>query len=118
MERTITTKFFYFSQNNSGGYFIQNDTVRAHLIIEAQNAKEAADKGEEIAENYSEYCSCCGQRWSFDWVDDEDGTETPTINGKPAKEYIESDKHPVSFGKSAVIYYCDGTKEFIESPRN
>lgn len=106
MERTINTKFFTFSQNNSGGYFIINDDVASYLIIEAQNAQEAIDKMEDITLNYSEYCPCCGERWST-WIDDDDGTEEPMIYDCKVKE-----KSPNRiFSSSTIIYYYDGTKE-------
>lgn len=108
MERTINTKFFTFSQNNSGGYFIINDDVAAYLIIEAQNADEAKNKMYNITEGYSEYCNCCGQRWP-DWIDDEDGTEQPMVYSTIIKE-----KSPDTiFSSSTIIYYYDGTKEML-----
>lgn len=106
MERTINTKFFTFSQNNSGGYFIINDDVASYLIIEAQTADEAVNKMNDITADYSEYCSCCGKRWS-DWMYDDDGTDEPMVYDTKVKE-----KSPGRiFGGSTIIYYYDGTKE-------
>lgn len=95
--------FFTFRQNNSGGYFIVNDNVAVNLIIEAVNAEDAVDKMSEITENYSEYCDCCGERWSSWWVNDEDGTDKPMIWGEEVNK--ESG--------SVVIYYVDGRKEKV-----
>lgn len=106
MKRIINTKFFTFSQNNSGGYFIINDDVASYLIIEAQNAQEAIDKMLDITRDYSEYCSCCGERWC-DWMDDSDGTAEPMVYGKNVKK--ESPDR--LFSSSTIIYYYDGTKE-------
>ena len=106
MERVINTKFFTFGQNNSGGYYIVNDDVAAFLIIEAQNANEAISKMEDITEDYSQFCSCCGQRWSS-WMDDSDGTEEPMVY--EAKIKVEKLKGWMS--TSTIIYYYDGTKE-------
>ena len=63
MKRQIETKYYTFNQNNSGGYFIINDYVAECLIIEAQNVDEAISKMQDITEDYSEYCDCCGERW-------------------------------------------------------
>lgn len=104
MERTVNTKFFTFYQNNSGGYFIVNDDVAAHLVIEAQNAQEAINKMCKITENYSWYCSCCGERWA-DWVND--GTEEPIVYGIKVKKQRPDDVT----NSSTIIYYYDGTKE-------
>lgn len=106
MERVVNTKFFTFNQNNSGGYFIINDDVACYLIIEAKNAEEATDKMYDITENYSEYCTCCGKRWSS-WIDDEDGKDEPMVWDIKIKE-----KSPDrTFGGSTIIYYYDGSKE-------
>jgi hypothetical protein len=107
MERTINTKFYTFNQNNSGGYFIENDVVAHYLIVEASNAKEAVEKMQDITTNYSEYCSCCGERWSS-WLDDEDGTEEPMVFDTKIKEQEPENKW---FGNSTIIYYYDGTIE-------
>ncbi|MGG1662479.1 DUF7296 family protein [Brevibacillus sp. NRS-1366] len=81
MQRVINTAFFHIRQNNSGGYFIENDDVAINLIIEAVNAKEAERKMYEITADYSQYCSCYGERWSC-WIDDDDGTDEPTVYGE------------------------------------
>lgn len=106
MERNIQTKFFTFNQNNSGGYLIENDDVAKHLIIEAQNAENAIGKMYDITSDYSEYCPCCGKRWS-EWIDDDDGTEEPMVYDIEIKE----SPYQSSFGSSTIIYYYDGTKE-------
>jgi hypothetical protein len=107
MKRVIDTNFFRFSQNNSGGYFIENEDVAIHLIIEALSAREAKSKMEDITASYSQYCSCCGERWSS-WIDDDDGTEEPQIYGEPITTY-----RPSYRDETCVIYYSDGRKENI-----
>ena len=34
-------KFYTISQNNSGGYFIQNNHVEQLICVEAENARDA-----------------------------------------------------------------------------
>lgn len=99
---TVQTKFFHFRQNNSGGYFIENDDVAQNLIVEAVNAKDAELKMLDITASHSKYCSCCGKRWSS-WIDDEDGTNEPTVFGEKLDE---------SCG-STIIYFFDGKREKI-----
>lgn len=107
MKRCIETKFFTFPQNNSGGYYIINDDVSEYLIIEAQNASEAIHKMEYITEDYSQYCPCCGTRWSYWMVEDSNGDEEPMIydrNIRDAEENIRGNKPRV------IVHYYDGTK--------
>ncbi|MNB81421.1 hypothetical protein D3C75_282030 [compost metagenome] len=102
MERTIQTNYFHFRQNNSGGYFIVNDDVAINLIVEAMNANDAEQRMYDITADYSQYCSCCGERWSS-WIDDEDGTTEPTIYGRKLDERSES----------IIIHHIDGRKEKV-----
>lgn len=76
-------KFFEFRQNNSGGFFDENDDVAAHVIIEAETEKEAIEKFKPLIENQSYSCPCCGDRW-----------------------YISPDE--VIFGERQVNVYTDG----------
>ncbi len=73
------TKFFLYSQNNSGGFFDQLDNGSHDLIVEANTANEAND----IATEYGIYfngcdsgadCDCCGDRWYAQ--DDSDAYDT------------------------------------------
>lgn len=105
MKREIETKFYTFSQNNSGGYFIENDDVATYLIIEAQSEEEAVSKMQNITAEYSDFCICCGERWSDYAIDS--GTEKPLVFGKDVKK-----DNPVrSDSSSTIIHYYDGTKE-------
>lgn len=106
-KREVETKFFTVSQNNSGGYFIENEDVGHYVIIEAENAKQAEEKLAEITEEYLEYCECCGERW-FTWWDDEDGKGEPMIYTETVAEYRDM------CGGNAIVYYYDGTKRKFE----
>lgn len=81
------TKFYTFSQNNSGGQFDEN--LSQYVIIEASSAKEANRKAREIGvyfngidEGYD--CECCGDRWVE--VCEEDATEKPSVYGEHIKD--------------------------------
>jgi hypothetical protein len=85
------SKFFTFNQNNTRGIYDITGWLAHHVIVEADNVREA----NEIAKGIGIYfegcesgndCSCCGDRWYSQW-DEEDGTEEPEIYGKPAKKF-------------------------------
>ena len=61
--------FYEFSQNNSGGWFEENDKLCARLFIEADSKREAISKAEDLGCYWNGVsqgidCSCCGDRWS------------------------------------------------------
>lgn len=113
MKEEIKTKFFTFNQNNSGGYFVNNDEygVAEYIIIESVSAKLAWKKLVDIGDNVPgmfDYCPCCGERWS-DWIDDSDGKDEPMIFGEP----INNCKKEI-FRDKAFVHYLNGEiKEFI-----
>lgn len=100
--------FYTYDQNNSGGYFIENDDVREYLIIEADSVKEANSKMYNITEDYSNFCECCGLRWDI-LYDDEDGKEEPMIYNTPVNEVEKG-----MFRHSCIVYYKNGDKKIIE----
>lgn len=78
------TKFYTFSQNNSGGYFERDDNLAEDVIIEANDAKHANNLAEEKGIYFDGCysgidCNCCGDRW--DRVDDGEGKDRPLIYG-------------------------------------
>lgn len=99
--------FYTFTQNNSGGYFIQNEDVDAYLIVEGYSEKDIERRAGKIVENYSEYCPCCGERWNisiFHKLDKE-----PMIYGTPVYEY--NSKYT---NEKAIIHYLNGTKGIVD----
>ncbi|MFX1296583.1 MAG: hypothetical protein ACFFD2_17220 [Promethearchaeota archaeon] len=56
----------------------------------------------EITEDYSEYCTCCGERWS-DYV-------LKTFDSIHEVRDIEK----IMFRKGAIVYFLDGTKENMD----
>ncbi|MEC1437371.1 hypothetical protein P9D57_01115 [Bacillus sonorensis] len=98
------TNFFTFIQNNSGGYNIINNVVAKNLIIEAENAKKAIKKMRDITTNeYRNFCACCGERWN-EWIDDEDGTNSPMVYNVNVFEERPSNL----FDQATIIYYLNG----------
>ena len=94
--------WFEFSQNNSGGYYVEDDDVCEVVYIQAHTASEAIEKARRFCNN-SDSCACCGDRWSF-WVDDNDGTVIPMHYGEPLEFY-----KPDYFFKKAKLHKFDGT---------
>lgn len=107
-----TGKFYNFDQNNSGGYFINNDEngVCEEVIIEAESAKKAWEKLNEIGnkvDGFFDFCNCCGERW-YNYLSDDEGTTSPMIYG----ELIENTEKSM-FRNRCYVHYLDGTfKEF------
>lgn len=97
-------KWFHFPQNNSGGYFIEDDEVGEDVYIQAPTAEVAIKKAEELFEYKSDFCDCCGERWYYD-VEDDDGTEIPKKYGEPLEN------HKFWFGKTAMLHHADGKVE-------
>lgn len=103
--------FITFSQNNSGGYFIQNEYVDEYVIIEGNNLEEILNKARDIFKDYRRYCECCGERWDDDWKDEKDLDESPMIYGESAYEF----KDGYSGNSKAIIYRMNGEKEVLET---
>lgn len=94
--------FYNFHQNNSFGYFVENDNVAYNVIVEADNANDANKRAEDIGIYFDGCskgidCQCCGDRWKRCW----DGYEyeVPSIYGESV---CDEDKY--------ILYYKDGTK--------
>ncbi|MGG0308293.1 hypothetical protein ABEY43_07235 [Priestia megaterium] len=106
------TKFYNFSQCNSGGYFEVDDNVCEEVIVEANTYEQANEIAKTIGiyfygSSTGEDCSCCGDRWRE--VDEDDGENEPMIGSTLAREYKRG-----TFRDQCYIYYLNGTKEVIE----
>jgi hypothetical protein len=112
-------KFYEYTQNNSGGSFIENEKLTHRLMIEAETCTEA----DEIAEDMGVYfngcedgddCPCCGDRWySGDLVEvDRDWIKEKGIND--IEGYCQWMADNYSWCDPDVrLFYKDGTvKEF------
>lgn len=91
-------------QNNSGGYFIDNEDVSVLVAVEGYDKTDAYHRFTSIIKPYSSYCPCCGERWydmSFnDWP-------APT-DGLTIKNFVESENEE---DYNCVIHLLDGTKK-------
>ena len=75
------TKFVTVRQNNSGGYWYQNEDVDVYVIIEGYDLWQIQAKAMEVFADYRSYCPCCGQRWEDNWIDEDDMNDDPIIYG-------------------------------------
>lgn len=62
-------KWYEFSQNNSGGDFVEDENLAKFVFIQAKNEKESIKKAKEIGIYFNGVrngtdCGCCGDRWS------------------------------------------------------
>jgi hypothetical protein len=107
--------FYTFSQNNSGGTFDVNNRVCEYVIVEADSAKDANERAENVGVYFNGCdtgadCECCGDRWYEQW-DESDGKEVPSIYGTAVTEMTAG-----FFRKQAYVYYKDGRKEAVIFP--
>lgn len=96
--------FYEFNQNNSGGYFVEDDTLCHRLFIEADNVKEAVNKAEELGCYWNGVasgidCSCCGDRWHEPW--DDEGEVFP--KELEVSDWSSLDNWNKKYGKYEVI---------------
>lgn len=97
--------FFTFSQNNSGGYYEEDDVATHYVIIEATDYKDANKIAEDKGLFSYNWCECCGERFSTMWGD---GDESPKIYNEPVESYKKS-YWQSSDGVYARVFYKDGT---------
>lgn len=100
-------KWYSYSQNNSGGSFIENENICEWMLIEANTADEANQIMTDIVDSNDawDYCPCCGERWDIN-MDESDGHDVPSIWEEPISEVLAD-----SFRSRAILYYLDGKKE-------
>lgn len=99
-------KWFTVDQNNSGGYWHENEDVAHYVSVQAYNAEEAKSKLNKITSGYMGYCECCGPRWWF-CFDDSDGHDVPSYYNQPLNELktVWSNTH-------VVLHFADGNRRY------
>lgn len=109
--RTVETKFWEFSQNNSGGGFLtDHDRGISHfVIIEAQNADEANLRAKGVGIYFdgcetNQDCSCCGDRW---YEASGSGDDLPTLYG--VRPWMHEDLWMTDDVNHTYIHYYDGS---------
>lgn len=112
----MTTKFYQYRQNNSGGKFEydKHDGISVFVIVEAHNYREANSRANNIglyfngcADGYD--CPCCGDRWYEQWENDGDDYpmcyNSPIVNGAVNLGYVSN------YGMQyyGFVHYLDDT---------
>jgi hypothetical protein len=97
--------YYEFNQNNSGGDFEIDGDVSLYVWIEADTAREANDKAEQVGiyfdgVNNNKDCGCCGDRW-LPAVESE-AEEFPRISNHGSRWVGDGESH-------TIIYHADGT---------
>jgi hypothetical protein len=110
------SKFFEFSQNNSGGSFVfdKDRGLTHYVIIEAENADQASARAQDTGIYFNGCdegtdCPCCGDRWYEPYGDE--GTDKPEIYGQPFDK-AEHMTRWMEAGHEACVHYLDGRKEW------
>jgi hypothetical protein len=114
----VSTKFYHFSQNNSGGsfHFDEQRGITHNVIVEANDYRHANQLAEDIGIYFDgcdsgQDCSCCGDRWYSQWGET-DGKDVPSIYGEPVESQVSSIAW-MPPGKETVVHYLDGRKEWF-----
>ena len=96
-------QWYSYSQNNSGGYFVQDEYQGPLVFIQAASAKDAWSQAQEMFD--FSYCDCCGARWYERF----EGTDEPMVYGTPLADA------PKSYLRDYVIlHHIDGRVERVE----
>lgn len=113
-KRKLNTKFYTYSQNNSGGFYKKDDKegIAKYVIIEALDYKHANQRAEEIGLYFdgcwnSIDCSCCGDRWRE--ASESDASNYPSIYDTPIEDVKKSTCRNYCF-----VHYLDGKVEKVE----
>lgn len=91
------------------GYFIENDEVGVYVLIEAPTEDYAARRLNEITEDHSEWCECCGERWSPSYPDGP--YDSPQIDKHSVYEYDSTQWW--SRQGCAILYFHNGRVEKV-----
>lgn len=104
----ITSQFFAYGQNNTGGSFTLDEErgITHWVIVEAYSAAEANSKAEMIGLYFDGDgdCSCCGNRWYEAYGP---GDAKPLIYGEPADSLVTGFTW-MPPGKEVVVHFLDG----------
>jgi hypothetical protein len=110
---TNQSKFYHFSQNNSGGSFTFSEGISVHVIIEALSTEHAESRAEEIGlyfDGVSEGrdCGCCGDRWNRLYSE---GHDSPCLYGEPVGTGDNWARRWSNGKPYAYVHYLDGRIE-------
>ena len=109
------SRFYTFSQNNSGGHFDtdRDDGIAVYTIFEANSAVEANARAQAAGIYFNgcddeRDCPCCGDRWYE--TDEFEACEHPSVFGQPVEDYWTSQ---VWTKDEVCVHYLDGRVEWF-----
>lgn len=97
------TKWYQFSQNNSGGIFILDANLSINVYIEAHSPQEANQRAEELGIYFYGVgegmdCPCCGDRWysadAYNALSEEDLKESIKVHEENSLHQAWSNDSP------------------------
>ncbi len=114
MNDKLKTKFYEFSQNNSGGFFDVDGNVCNRVIIEAMSETHAKYLFTPMIKNQSYSCNCCGDRWDIDYLKEINSKILKEYEVNTLEEYCQKIADRCGWTEpDAIIHYLDGTKKEI-----
>lgn len=99
--------FVTFNQNNSGGYFIQNEDVDAYVIIEGDSLGEILYKADDVFRDYRECYAYYGERWDDDFKDESDLKKEPMIYDEKLEDFKDD-----LWCDYVIVYFKDCKKKY------
>jgi len=106
--------FYTFNQNNSGGKFVEDENLTKYVAVEGYNEKDIIKRAKKIGIYFDgclsgEDCSCCGDRWTKPYDDDE-YDDVPSIYGVPVEDDSDGYAGGLRFGlaNKMKIHYKNG----------
>lgn len=122
----VSTKYWTFNQNNSGGLFVfdEDNGITHFVIIEAIDRDHAIQRAKSAGIYFDgcavgRDCHCCGDRWSEPWSDDEE--EFPSIYGRNVRDdgayFSAFGGGYMPEGKEVCIHRIDGSYEWYGADR-
>jgi len=114
------SKFYIVRQNNSGGYWEIDEKIGLghYLVFEAESGEHFEWRLEKFLDKTpNNWCSCCGERWSFCDSEDcelEGSVDDISLKDKWEKKHRVLGVHYLS-GKVEVILFDSQTGERIST---
>ena len=100
-------KWWCVDQNNSGGYFFEDNNVGTSVFFQGKSLDSIQDKIEDILREYRDYCDCCGERWDDDYLTENDG-ECGSLPTRYGKSIMSEECNLCWVGDGYILYYSDG----------
>lgn len=108
----MNTKWWHFSQNNSGGSFGHDPDrgIGYSVFVEAHSADEASARAQDIGIYFDGVregldCECCGDRWSEPWGG---GDTEPNQYGRNVRPASDGESPTLDWGIPSYIHPIEG----------